>query len=156
MSRRNSQGIFFCWSVSDGLVEDCVLSDNTRYGISIGHRDTDNIIRDCRIERNGEVGVLFRKEASAFRCGSRNLVEHCVIRDNGAEASGIGIDIRGKTQDIAVRNTRLVNTINEKQRTGIRIGQEAGRVVLQGNTYEGCTLEIEDLRSPANRPRRDQ
>jgi parallel beta-helix repeat protein len=156
VSRRNSQGIFFCWSVSDGLVEDCVLSENTNYGISIGHRDTDNIIRNCRIERNGEVGILFRKEASAFRSGSRNLIENCVIRDNGTEASGIGIDIRGRTQDITVRNTRLVGTTDEKQRTGIRVGQEAGLVVLQGNTYEGCTSEIEDLRSSPNRQGRGQ
>ena len=39
-ARGNSQGIFFCWSVSDGLVENCILSENERYGVSIGHRDT--------------------------------------------------------------------------------------------------------------------
>jgi hypothetical protein len=156
VSRGNSQGIFFCWSVSDGLVEDCVLAENTRYGISIGHRDTDNTIKNCRIERNGEVGVLFRKEASAFRCGSRNLIDHCVVSDNGTDASGIGIDIRGETQDITVRNTRLVDTTNEEQRIGIRISQKAGRVVLQGNTYEGIISEVEDLRSPTSRPRRGQ
>jgi hypothetical protein len=102
------------------------------------------------------VGILFRKEASAFRSGSRNLIENCVIRDNGTEASGIGIDIRGRTQDITVRNTRLVGTTEKKQGTGIRIGQEAGLVVLQGNTYEGCTSEIADLRPSADRQGRDR
>jgi len=77
----NSQGIFFCWSVSDGLVENCILLENTRYGVSIGHRDTDNIIRRCRIERNGEVGILFRNEDNEFRCGHRNQIEDCVVRD---------------------------------------------------------------------------
>ena len=77
----NSQGIFFCWSVSDGLVENCILSENTRYGVSIGHRDTDNVIRRCRIERNGEVGILFRNEDNEFRCGHRNQIEDCVVRD---------------------------------------------------------------------------
>jgi len=35
--------------------ERCVCSDNIDYGITIGHRDTDNRISDCVIERNGKV-----------------------------------------------------------------------------------------------------
>jgi len=143
----NSLGIFFCWSVSDGLVENCILSRNKRYGISIGHRDTDNIIRDCTIERNGEVGVLFRKEANEFRCGSRNRIENCIIRDNGTEKPGIGIDIQGKTQDIIIRSTRLENTAGKNQKVGIRISKEAERTILQDNTFENCPVHIENLRS---------
>jgi len=146
VSRGNSLGIFFCWSVSDGLVENCTLSENKRYGISIGHRDTDNIIRNSTMERNGEVGILFRKEANEFRCGNRNRIEGCVIRDNGVGKPGIGIDIQGKTQDITVRSTKLENTSGNNQRTGIRIGQEAERIVLQDNTFENCPVRIEDLR----------
>jgi hypothetical protein len=142
----NSQGIFFCWSVSDGLVENCILSENTRYGVSIGHRDTDNIIRRCRIERNGEVGILFRKEDNEFRCGHRNQIEDCIVRDNGAKQSGIGIDIQGKTQDITVRNTRLENTAGKNQEVGIRISQEAERIILQDNTFENCPVDMQDLR----------
>ena len=106
-ARGNGQGIFFCWGVCGGTVENCILSENTRYGVSIGHRDTDNVIRRCRIERNGEVGILFRGEGSEFRSGHRNQIEDCIVRDNGTQQSGIGIDIQGKTQDISVRNTRL-------------------------------------------------
>ncbi|MFH1718744.1 MAG: right-handed parallel beta-helix repeat-containing protein [Planctomycetota bacterium] len=146
VSRGNSLGIYFCWSVSDGLVENCVLLENKRYGISIGHRDTDNIIRNSTIERNGEVGILFRREASEFRCGNRNRIEGCVIRDNGTSNPGFGIDIQGKTQDITVRNTKLENTPGNNQRTGIRIGQEAERIVLQDNTFENCPVHVEDLR----------
>ena len=40
----NAQGLFFCWGVTDGRAERCVFSDNRDYGISIGHRDTDNVI----------------------------------------------------------------------------------------------------------------
>lgn len=150
VAKGNSQGIFFCWSVSDGLAENCVLSENRRYGISIGHRDTDNTIRNCTIERNGEVGILFRKEVNAFRSGSRNLIENCVIRDNGTQKPGVGIDIRGATEDITVRATKLEDTGGGHQKTGIRIGLEAGRIVLKGNTYDGCDTATEDLRSPTN------
>ncbi len=142
----NSQGIFFCWGVSDGLVENCILSENTRYGVSIGHRDTDNIIRQCRIERNGEVGILFRNEGNEFRSGHRNQIEDCILRDNGTKQSGIGIDIQGRTQDITVRNTRLENTAGENQKMGIRISQEAGRIILQDNSFENCPVDMQDLR----------
>jgi hypothetical protein len=145
-ARGNSLGIFFCWSVSDGLVENCILSENGRYGVSIGHRDTDNIIRGCRVERNGEVGILFRKEANEFRSGSRNQIEDCIIRDNGSKKSGIGIDIQGKTRDITVRNTRFENTAGKNQKTGIRISQEAERIVLEDNVFENCPVHTQDLR----------
>jgi len=150
LSRGNSQGIFFCWSVSDGLAENCVLSENSRYGISIGHRDTDNIIRQCTIERNGQVGILFRKEANEFRSGSRNKIENCIIRDNGSKEQGIGIDIQGKIRDIAIHNTRIENATGKNQNIGIRIGRDAERIMIQGNTFENCPVTIKDLRSEKN------
>ena len=153
LAQGNSLGIFFCWSVSDGLVENCILSENKRYGISIGHRDTDNIIRGCTIERNGEVGIIFRKEDNEFRCGNRNQIENCVIRDNGTKKPGIGIDIQGKTKDITVLNTRLDNTAGKNQKIGIRISEEAERITLRGNTFENCPVHIEDLRSKMAEPR---
>ncbi|MCP4610729.1 MAG: right-handed parallel beta-helix repeat-containing protein [Planctomycetes bacterium] len=147
ISSGNSQGIFFCWSVSDGLAANCILSGNSRYGISIGHRDTDNIIRGCMIKSNGQVGILFRKEANEFRCGSRNLIENCVICNNGTKKPGFGIDIQGKTEDITVRNTKFENTAGKNQKTGIRIGQMVGRVIMQGNSFENSPVHIDDLRS---------
>lgn len=148
----NSLGLFFCWSVSDGLVEDCILSENARYGISIGHRDTDNMIRRCTIERNGQAGILFRKEANEFRGGHRNFIENCVIRDNGAKELGIGIDIQGKTQDITIRNTRLENAAGKSQKIGIRIGEDAERIILQHNTFENCPVHVQDLRCKVAEP----
>ncbi len=145
-SKGNSQGIFFCWSVCDGRVEHCTLSENSLYGISIGHRDTDNLIRACTIEQNGEVGILFRNEGEHFRGGHRNRIEDCVIRGNGIDQAGIGIDIRGKTQDITITDTRFDDTGNGRQRTGIRIGVEAQRIVLERNSFEGCSVPMEDLR----------
>lgn len=145
----NSQGLFFCWAVSDGLAENCILSENRQYGVSIGHRDTDNIIRNCAIERNGEVGILFRNEGAEFRGGHRNRIESCTIRDTGTEKPGIGIDIQGSTQDITVRNTQLENSAGGKQTTGIRIGKETQRILLQDNAFDGCHTSVQDLRTSA-------
>jgi len=145
-SKGNSLGIYFCWSVSDGLVESCTLLENRDYGISIGHRDTDNVIKDCTIERNGKVGILFRKEAGEFRAGHRNRIENCAIRDNGTKESGVGIDIQGTTRDITIQNTKLENTAGQRQGIGIRIAKEAERIMLQDNTFENCPVHIEDMR----------
>jgi parallel beta-helix repeat protein len=149
-ARGNSQGVFFCWSVSDGLVENCTLSENHRYGVSIGHRDTDNVIRDCTIERNSEVGILFRNDGPEFRGGHRNRVENCTIRDNGAEKPGIGVDVQGQTQDITICRTRLENSATGKQKTGIRIGADAQRILLQSDVINNCPVPTEDLRSKAS------
>ena len=148
----NSQGIFFCWSVSDGIAEDCILAENSRYGISIGHRDTDNVISKCLIERNGEVGILFRREANEFRSGSRNRIANCTIRDNGTKKPGIGIDIQGRTEDITIVNTTLENTTGDRQKIGIHISADAERILLQNNTFRNCPANIEDLRSKTSRP----
>jgi len=142
----NTLGLHFCWSVCDGLAENCSFSENRTYGISIGYRDTDNLIKGCTIERNGQVGVLFRNEGAESRGGHRNRIENCTIRDSGAEKPGIGIDIQGKTRDITIRGTKLENTAGGRQSTGIRIGCEAQRILLQDNTFDGCRTSVEDLR----------
>jgi parallel beta-helix repeat protein len=141
----NHIGLFFCWSVSDGRIENCTFSDND-YGISIGHRDTDNLIRGCTFERNGEAGILFRDEAVEFRAGHRNLIENCTIRDTGKDKPGIGIDIQGQTQDISIHQVTFENKPGGKQNTAIRIGKDAQRISLQNNKFIGCPTEVEDLR----------
>jgi parallel beta-helix repeat protein len=151
MAKGNSLGLYFCWAVSDGIAENCTFSENKQFGISIGHRDTDNLIKNCRMERNGAVGILFRNEGAEFRAGHRNRIENCTIQDTGADKPGIGIDIQGKTQDITISNTKVVNTAGGNQKTGIRIGKEAQRIVLQSNTFDGCPTSVEDLRTSESR-----
>ena len=47
--RRSEIGIFFCWGVRFGLAEHNTIEDIRSAGISIGHRDTDNLVRDNTI-----------------------------------------------------------------------------------------------------------
>ena len=141
----NHIGLFFCWGVSDGRIENCTFSEND-CGISIGHRDTDNLIRACTLERNAEAGILFRDEAVEFRAGHRNLIENCAIRDTGKDKPGIGIDIQGKTLEISIHGVTFENRPGGKQNTAIRIGRDAQRISLQDNKFIGCPTELEDLR----------
>lgn len=146
-SKGNTQGFFWCWGVCDGIAEDCIASENSRYGINFGHRDTDNILRNCLIENNGQVGILFRKEVNEYRTGDRNLIENCVIRDNGRNETGYGIDIQWKTNDITIRKCIIENTINGHQKTGIRISREAQRISLEKNIFKGSLVKVEDQRN---------
>jgi hypothetical protein len=148
-STGNDLGIFFCWGVSDGLAESCKLSGNQRYGISIGHRDTDNLIQGCRIENNGEAGIYFREPGGIdkFRAGNRNTILDCDINNNGEDKRGIGIDIGWEIADISIQGNRIGNTDGQgRQRTGIRIVKDARRITLEENTFTDSPVEVEDHR----------
>ena len=148
-STGNDLGIFFCWGVTYGLAENCVLSGNDRYGISIGHRDTDNLITGCKIENNGEVGIFFREPSGVnnFRAGNRNTIEDCDLNNNGSNMNGTGIDIGWEIENISIKRNRIGNTNGQKlQQTGIRISANAKRITLEENTFIDSPVEIEDHR----------
>jgi nitrous oxidase accessory protein NosD len=132
----NDEGIFFCWGVTDGVVENCLCAENRAYGISIGHRDTDNRISGCTIERNGKVGILFREPDDEFRGGHRNAIEASLIRD-------IGVELLGETHDVAIRNCSFEDSGEGRQRIGIRVGGAAQRTRLEGNSFHGMEADIE-------------
>jgi hypothetical protein len=146
-STGNDLGIFFCWGVSHGLAENCMLSNNHKYGISIGHRDTDNLITGCKIENNGEVGIYFREPSGVnnFRAGNRNTIIDCEILNNGKNKTGTGIDIGWEIEDISIKNNRIGNTNGQNnQQTGIRISEDAKRISLEANTFLDSPVEVED------------
>jgi parallel beta-helix repeat protein len=103
----NAIGIFFCWGVKNGLAEENDCTGNG-VGISIGHRDTDNLVRSNRISESTTTGLLFRPEWGASFCGHRNRIEENRFADNGGEAAAV-IDVQGGTEEVAI----VGNTISE-------------------------------------------
>ena len=150
ISRGNSQGIFFCWGVTDGLAQNCDLSDNLDYGVTIGHRDTDNRIAHCTIERNHKVGLLFRQPLSEFRGAHRNLVEGCTICDNGFKSKGFGIQFLGETQDVIIRDNIFADSGQSQQKIGIQVSAEAEGTKISGNTFTGMEQEVVYLPTTEN------
>jgi hypothetical protein len=63
--QRSAEGIYFCWGAQHGLYEKNVIEDCT-YGMTFGHSDSDNLIRDNDIRRSGEAGIHFRGGNKAF------------------------------------------------------------------------------------------
>ena len=91
---RNQIGIFFCWGVKFGLAEDNTIVDIKGQGISIGHRDTDNVVRENTVRNSGQTGVLFRPERGSGFCGHRNLIEQNRSKTAG-QKDGVAIDVQG-------------------------------------------------------------
>ena len=150
VSHGNDQGIFFCWGVTHGLVERCDCSHNSSFGISIGHRDTDNCIVETRFEANEKAGLLFR-EHDESRAGHRNRIERCTFVDNGGGEEGVAIHVRGATQDIRIIDSTFEDSGEGRQQTGIRLGPHAERTELAGNRFDGLDQEVIREPTPAER-----
>ncbi|MEO8499191.1 MAG: right-handed parallel beta-helix repeat-containing protein [Planctomycetota bacterium] len=143
---RNNLGLFWCWGVKYGLAEGNFIDGNRSYGISIGHCDTDNVMRNNEIRNSGKIGILFRDDSRGQDFwANRNLVEGNKIFDSGGD-DGIAIDITGKTKDVRILNNEIRETRQPMQRTGIRIGEQAGKVELADNRIEGFATAVIDAR----------
>ncbi len=142
---RNQIGIFFCWGVRFGLAENNTITEARTAGVSIGHRDTDNVVRGNSINRSGQVGILFRDETHAFGA-HRNRCERNQIIDSGGD-DGVGIDVRGYTEGAYLAENAVRETRQPMARIGIRIGPKARDITLVDNRLDGYGLKVSDLRS---------
>lgn len=142
---RNDIGFFFCWGVKWGLCERNTILDNRRFGISVGHNDTDNVIRNNEIQRSGQVGVLFRQEHGPTFSPNRNRLEGNRIIDSGDE-KGIGVKVEGQTKSVEIAGNEIRETRQPAERAGILIEADATDIRLSGNTIEGFAQAVVDLR----------
>lgn len=143
---RNNLGLFWCWGVKFGLAEGNRILDNRSYGVSIGHNDTDNVMRKNEIKGSGKIGILFRDEARGKDFwANRNVIEENTILDSGG-ADGVAIEVLGLTKDLVIRRNEIRETRQPMERVGIRIAAAAGKIELSENKIEGFAKEIVDLR----------
>ena len=151
IARSNGEdGLFLCWRVKQGLFEENILEGNGRYGISIGHKDTDNLLLRNQVRGNHEDGIFFRNETEGM-AGHRNRLEHNLIENNGVGREAAGILVRGETRDLVfkgniIRDTRPAG--EQKQTIGIRLEENVGKVSLEGNTVEAAEVLVDERRSP--------
>jgi len=141
--RHSAEGIYFCWGAQHGLYEKNVIEDCT-YGMTLGHRDSDNLIRDNDVRRSGEAGIRFRGGTKAF-APHRNRFERNRIVDSGGE-KGVAIDINGAAESVTLVKNELRETRKPASRIGILIGAETRDVRCEDNLIEGFATAIADLR----------
>ena len=143
-------GLFICWRVRHGVFADNLIESNGRCGLSIGHKDTENLIDGNRILSNGSHGLLFRPERpelAAHRC----IVRRNTITDNGRRrADGCGIRVEGSTTQLTIENNEITCTKGARQVVGIWLGASTDRISLSNNSFDGhvdADLKREDARS---------
>ncbi|MBL9127112.1 MAG: right-handed parallel beta-helix repeat-containing protein [Verrucomicrobiales bacterium] len=148
IARRNGEdGLFLCWRVKEGVFSGNTLEANGRFGISIGHKDTDNLLQDNRVLANAHDGIFFRNESEGM-AGHRNRIENNVIENNGTKEPSAGIRVRGETRDLVLRNNTIRDTrsgADRRQTTGIRIEEKAGPITTEANRIE-ADVAIDDRR----------
>ena len=120
-----SIGLFLCWRVRGGTFERNRLEANGVTGISIGHKDTDNLFVENVSVGNGRYGVLFRDE-SAPMAGHRNRFVDCTIEGNATNpAAGDGADVHvgGETRGVVFERCHIGSAVTVGQNA------EAPRIV---------------------------
>jgi hypothetical protein len=156
VARNNGQdGLFLCWRVKHGLFEKNLIENNGRYGISIGHKDTDNLLQENEVRGNHEDGVYFRAETEGM-AGHRNRLERNTIENNGAGAKTAGIRVRGETRDLIFRDNVIRDTRSADARTqtvGIEIEEGVGHVTLEGNQIDTKTNVVDQRKVAIVSPR---
>jgi hypothetical protein len=125
-----SDGIYICWGVRNSKFLNNEIHHNgfihfgERNGISLGHKDTNNLIEGNHIYENAVSGIHFRIKTEA------NAPHHNIVRDNLIENNGMsghdkgkgsGIYIWGPVHDILVEN----NTIRETRQGDNRLQRNA-------------------------------
>lgn len=138
-------GLFFCWGVKYGLAENNTIEDTMTAGISVGHRDTDNLIRGNTVKLSGQAGILFRPERGPGFTGDRNTVEGNTIIDTGGEDAA-AVDVQGTTAGLVFRKNTLKETRGAARRVGFRLGKDTKEIALEGNVVEGFASEVEKKR----------
>jgi parallel beta-helix repeat protein len=145
--RRNTIGLFWCWGVKFGLAERNMIEDNRDYGISIGHNDNNNVMRDNEVRNSGKVGILFRDDAGGQDFWpNRNVVEHNRIVNSGGP-DGVGIDILGRARDLTIGGNEIREERGPANRIGIRIAAGVGSLQMPDNRFIGLARAVLDSRT---------
>jgi hypothetical protein len=131
-------GLFLCWRVRHGKFIDNVIEGNGHYGVSIGHKDTDNEFTGNTIARNGVTGVLFRNE-TFLNSGHRNTFRNNKVLDNGGAKAGYGFYIEPHAGNIVIDGNQIADTraAGRTQRYGIYKVAGAGAVESRNNAMQG-------------------
>ena len=144
-------GFFFCWRVRGGVAEGNWLERNGGYGMSIGHKDSNNVVRKNTIVGNRQGGVYWRKETEPM--AAHNITfEANTVRDN----VGWGLFIDGETRGTTIRNNLIEDTGSRCADNGCRDRSRcpANRNGRQHNQGRRASVRQEDEVTSRSRSRR--
>lgn len=128
----NETGIYFCWGVRNAVAEGNIIAGN-RIGISIGHHDTDDSIRNNEITGNKAVGFLFRPERGPDFAARRILVERNRFVNNGGP-KGFVLAILGGTESVVIADNEIRDETRHLTESGaILVEPQAKNITIKNN-----------------------
>ncbi|WP_372633144.1 right-handed parallel beta-helix repeat-containing protein [Cohnella sp.] len=80
-SDNGSAGLFICWRVQHGEFERNTFARNGNSGISIGHKDSDNLFADNVIRDNAVSGVYFRPEKATNGANRNTWIRNVIVNN---------------------------------------------------------------------------
>ena len=107
-----------------------------RVGISIGHRDTDNLITANTIRESKLNGILFRPEISPDFAGNRNRILKNIFADNATEGGAV-IDVQGATECITISDNLFTDKREGTRRIAVLRGPDTKEILVEGSRLEG-------------------
>jgi hypothetical protein len=131
----DAAGFFFCVRANHISVRDSTFVNNAGPGVSVGTRDSDNLIEGCRMRRNGGPGLLFREARRPVEVHTCR-VRHCVVEDN-ALTHGLGqVAILGDAHELCLEHNVILGS-PERESAGLYIAPAAINIWLQDNEIRG-------------------
>lgn len=163
-----SDGLYVCWGVHHSKFTHNDIHDNGwehwRSGISIGHKDTDNLIAHNRIAHNAKYGLCIRDKTpqnAPHRCTYQNntfennaclpdelreVKDKLPAREDVQAQVSIGKNVR----DLTFRENRFSETresMQEQNTIAFSIHPDTHNITIEDNQFEGIATEQADARS---------
>ena len=132
-------GFFFCWRVRGGVAEGNWLEGNGGYGMSIGHKDSENLVRQNTIIGNKKGGVYWRRETQPMAAHNITFAGN-TVRDN----VGSGLFVDGATNGTVIQGNLIEDTGKGIQTTGIRVGKEVGDIEIKNNNISAAVRVLDE------------
>jgi polygalacturonase len=135
-SDNDAAGFFFCVRANHISVRASRFVDNAGPGVSVGTRDSHNLIEAVTATGNGGPGVLFRETRRPVEVHDV-VVRGCRIQGN-AQAGGAGqIAVLGEAHDLAFEGN-VIEAAAGQEVTGLYVAPSARDLWLHDNAIIGC------------------
>lgn len=135
-SHDNRVGMFICWRVHHSTVKGNQFHNNTDYGISTGHKDTDVVFAENHIYENGRDGVYFRNE-DPKNSPHRNLFINNIVENNGILKGGYGFNFNGNAVDVVLENNIIRDNKTGSQKAAVFINAGTPPPIDKNNKMSG-------------------
>ena len=129
-------GLFVCWRVRNGIVENNNFYRNGRNGICTGHKDTDMLYAGNTITENGGDGIFLREEKDK-NAPHRSIFRKNIIENNGTKNGGYGLSVNSKAEGVVLEENIIKNSGIGKQIAAVMLMKNSLPVSMVNNNISG-------------------